>query len=299
MDHTSVPFNPLNLAHLNAFRLIVAGSFRDLLAACKQGSPETFDSNYEKISNKGLKTSNATPLRLLVNASRSLKRIPIEFGGYQDSVPYSEPEERLGIEGAFLQIRDMVLECADPDELQQAVRNLQGWRHVEWETLIDWSVIPRLRRRLDELPDARKGVPVAVAERIWELATKIPKSLEFHKQRPGEPGNQTSETTLTNQSYALIGHLLDLPGHSAAVSDLAIAVWKDREKHVEGSPLNSELRRVRAPFRELNAPFEIKVSNHFVILSRSPTKPLDKKAKTKSVASKRRNTSKARRRRAK
>lgn len=267
MENSSIPFDPHDRAQLSKFRLLIAGIFRDLLTAWKQAAPTSFDPQLAAVWNQGRPATDAPALIFLNNAYRNTQRFYDDYGGYQDSVPCAAAGETVGIEAAFQQIRDLVIDSLDPELLQSAISAVRRKDPFDWHRLVSWQALPELRRLLNQLPRIRSQVSRERVERITDLRTLPPDSIVF-ADNPKFPASP--------QEWRLLNHLLQQPDHVSAIDEFAEPVWEDHSVTVDKEALKAVLKRLRRIFRVMNAPFAISLRNGYVELSRAPELPTRK-----------------------
>lgn len=278
-NSSNVPFDPRDPAQLSKFRDAVAGAFRDLLGAWKQATPPaSFEAQYERVWNKGLKSSNAAALTLLTGATHNFQRIADEFSGYQDSLPHVEEGDEPSVEARFQEVRDLVIECVDPDRLEAAIGMLRRKQAIDWRALVDWSKLSELRRLLDELPYVRRAKSSVTDSRISDLATVSPNFVEFR----GKP-----RMRVPPQTWKLLDLLLRQSRHVVSVAALAKPVWGHHAEDVTGDRVKTALKRLRGFLAKLDAPFSVESKNDFVSLTRA-TSTLPRKRKKSPAAPKQR-----------
>lgn len=288
---SNVPFDPRDPAQLSKFRNAVAGAFRDLLGAWKRATPPaSFETQYEIIWNKGLKSSNAAALTLLTSATHTFQRIADEFSGYQDSVPCVEEGDEPSVDARFQEVRDLVIECADPDRLEEAIRTMRLKHAIDWRNLVDWSKLSELRRLLDELPYVRRAKSTVKDSRISDLATVSPNFVEFR----GKP-----RMRVPPQTWKLLDLLLRQSRHVVSVAALAKPVWGHHAEDVTGDRVKTALKRLRDVLAKLDAPFSVESKNDFVSLTRGTSTPTRKKKKSQTAPKRRRENPKGKRSRKK
>lgn len=247
-DRSNHPSDTTNSEYLQGIRNAAAGIVRDLMSAVLQTDRRDLISEAVRNSwftGTNLPSTRRVPL-LLNNAATNLGNFEAKFGGSSDSIPSPDDDGSSSIDDVLLELQGIVISLSDPEELRRAAHSHRDSEPVNWESLVNWGDVPRIRELLDQLPVITPGRHQREAGGISELFTEPPCTIRY---------GEISVPKVRSGIWKFVDFLCRHPNLTASFDSLSgtDAVWDDP---ADSKQNEDEWPRVRSRVRDTNAFFE-------------------------------------------